>query len=246
MQNTTKVTRRGGKKTKPRQQKNKFSNANSQSAMQGSTVNDPNRFQRLPKQVGLILPDRYRTNLKFSSGYNLNLTATTNASVRFRPTGLFDVDPLVGGTSLSGFIELAALYSHYRVLSSKIVIRVSNASTQDFVIVRIAPLNADPGASPAAAFFLALSEQPYCKTGICSLAGSPGLTMANTMSTEKIYGSRSVLFDDNFESLTTTVPNNNWYWIVAASSLRVIAQNVDFFMEITCDAEFYGRNFVQN
>jgi hypothetical protein len=243
MQNTTKVTRRGGKRTKPRQQKRKTLNA---SAMQGSTVTDPNQFQRLPNQVGLILPDRYRTNLKFSSGYNLNLTATTNASVRFRPTGLFDVDPLVGGTSLSGFTELAAIYSHYRVLSSKIVVRVSNASTSDFVIVRIAPLNADPGASPAPGVFLSLSEQPYCKTGICSLSGSPGLVIRNNMTTEKIYGSRSVLFDDNFESLTTTVPNNNWYWIVAASALRVIAQNVDFWMEITCDVEFYGRNFLTN
>jgi len=182
----------------------------------------------------------------FSSGFNLNLTATTNASVRFRPTGLFDVDPLVGGSNLAGFLELAALYSHYRVLSSKIDIRCSNASTSDFVIFRLGPLNADPGVTPSAAFFLALSEQPYVKTGVCSMIGAPPLNMVNTMSTEKIFGSRSSLFDDNFEALTTAVPNNNWYWIVAASALRTIAQNVDVFMTITCDTEFYGRTYLQS
>jgi len=214
--------------------------------MQGLSVNDPNSFQQLPKQVGLILPDRYRTNLMFSSGYNLNLTVATNASVRFRPTGLFDVDPLVGGSNLSGFLELAAIYNHYRVLKSKITIRCSNASTSDFVIFRLGPLNADPSAAPSAAFFLALSEQPYVKTGVCSMVGSPPLTMSCEMSTEKIFGSRSVLFDDNFEALTTTIPTNNWYWIVAASALRVIAQNVDIYMTITCDVEFYGRSFLNN
>jgi len=240
MQNT-KMIRRG--KRSPRQQGLK---RKGQSAMQGLEVSNPNSYQTIPKTVGLILPDRYRTNLEFSSGFNLNLTATTNASVRFRPTGLFDVDPLVGGSSLAGFIELSALYSHYRVLGSRIIIRVSNASTTDQIIMRLCPLNADPGATPAAAFFLALSEQPYAKTGVAGLIGAPPLVMQHQIATEKIFGSRSSLFDDNFESLVTTVPTNNWYWVVAASALHVTAGAISIFMEIQCDTEFYGRTFLQN
>jgi len=95
-------------------------------------------------------------------------------------------------------------------------------------------------------FFLALSEQPYAKTGVAGLIGAPPLVMQHQIATEKIFGSRSSLFDDNFESLVTTVPTNNWYWVVAASALHVTAGAISIFMEIQCDTEFYGRTFLQN
>lgn len=72
-----------------------------------------------------ILPKRYRvmppsliTRLVFQSTAHspLNNAGATFASVRFRPSSAFDVDPALGGTSMPGFNEVAGIYGRYRCL----------------------------------------------------------------------------------------------------------------------------------
>lgn len=204
-----------------------------------------NTQQRIPNQVGLILPDRYRTKLRYLTNVSFNLAAVNNAAFRWRPTSAFDVDPLVGGTSMSGFTELAAIYSTYRVLSSSFEAQLCNASAVNYVLFAVAPVNADPGATPSAGYIVTIPEQPYSKHAVQATQGAPSRILRNYQSTEKQYGSKAVLFDDNFSSLVTTSPVNNWFWVFSASIMTVAAVSVSAFVTILVDVEFYDRIYLQ-
>jgi hypothetical protein len=196
---------------------------------------------RVPRRIGLILPDRYRTGLRYWKSVSTSLAVANSAAFRFSPSNAFDVDPLFGGTNMSGFVELATLYSTYRVIASHIKCETVNPSSTQPVMTYVAPLNVDPGAAPSAAFILSLKEQPYAVSKTATLAGGPICTLDNVMSTERIFGSKSALFDDNFAAPVTGGPTNNWYWVVGLYAFNVIAPAVFTNITIEVDVEFFNR-----
>jgi len=194
--------------------------------------------------VGLVLPDRYRTNLRYWKSISFNFIASTVASARFRPSSAFDVDPLIGGTAMAGFTELAGLYASYRVLSSKIIVEAVNTSAANPVSLMVCPVNIDPGASPISSYVLALREQPYGKFKMLGLSGCPPTRLNSVMSTEKIYGSKSTLFDDNFSSPSNSSPANNWFWVVAGF-IGVLDPSLSWLqVNIDVDVEFFDRQYL--
>jgi len=204
-----------------------------------------NNLQKIPRQVGLILPDRYRTNLRFWKQLSFNFTASFVSNVRFRPTAAFDVDPTVGSTAMAGFAELATLYTSYRVLSSHIRVEAITTSVANPPTIIVGCQNTDPGAALSAANVIATKEQPYSQYKMLGLSGSPPMVISNKMSTEKIYGSKAVLFDDNFSSLVTSTPNNNWFWSICGYQ-TVFDPNLTWLsVTFEVDCEFYDRTFVQ-
>lgn len=203
-----------------------------------------NALTRLPKSVTNIVPDRMYTRLRFIGYGNLSITTiTTVASARYRPSSAFDVDPLLGSTSTPGFAELAAFYSNYRTTSSRCRIVANNASAQQGALITLTPLNVDPGVSPSVAVINSWIEQPYAKSKICGTAGSPAVTIVSEMSTEKIFGSKMVYLDDNFQSLVTTSPVNNWYWAISATTPigPSSTQTVNVLIDIELGVEFFSR-----
>jgi len=202
--------------------------------------------QNIPRSVGLILPDQYRTKLRYWKQVSFNFTATNTTAIRFRPSSAFDVDPLIASTAMSGFAELSTLYQTYRVLSSKINLTVMTTSAANPVNVSLTPSNFDPGATPSSAYVLAAREQPYARFGTCGLTGSPPLKLTSSMSTEKAYGSKAALFDDNFSSPVTATPNNNWYWVIGGYSFVLDPSLTWVTVTIEVDCQFYDRNFLQN
>jgi len=208
----------------------------------GQTTQFPNAMQRLPRSpTGLILPDRYRTTLRYWKSVSFNLAAVTQASVRFAPSNAFDIDPVIASTAMSGFDELAGLYQRYRVLSSTIEVETINPSTLYPVLTFVTPVNNDPGASPSATILQSMRENAYSVSKTCGLAGGPITLVANKMSTEKIFGSKMSLFDDAFQSLVTTSPTNNWWWVIVAYSPQFITNSVQSIITIEVDVEFFDR-----
>jgi len=167
---------------------------------------------------------------------------------RFRPTNAFDVDPLLGGTSMPGFAEFAALYTSYRVTWSRIKVRFTAGTGSLPTLVTVLPVNFDLGSTPTVPTVTALPDQSYAVSKLLGLAGSPSILIQEEMSTEKIYGSKQIYFDDNFSSLVTTGPNNNWYWNIsgiipsAASSASIIY--VEYNMDV--GIEFFSRKVLNN
>ena len=214
-----------------------------------------NSFQTLPrtyKNLGILgMPDRYITKLQYNGLGNLTVPTTgTSVGGRYRPSSAYDVDPLLGSTATPYFSEFAAIYSSYRVVESRFVVKTTaqvNTSGQGVLMV-ITPLNLDPGASPSGATVNSWLEQPYAKKGMVGTAGSPELVLDQVMSTEKIFGSKMVYFDDNFSSSTAGIPTNNWYWgvgaIVATAPISALIVNV--FLSVTMEVEFYNRKQLQS
>jgi len=204
-----------------------------------------NRLLHIPKQIGLIVPDRSYTSLKYwvANAFNLSAGAGAVANVRFRPTAAYDIDPTLGGTSMPGFVELAALYGSYRVTCSSIKVTGSNASATPFQLI-VCPSNADLGAAMLAANVSALQGQPFSKHRVVGAVGSPPAVINSSMTTEKIYGDKAVYSDHNFSAVANGVPANNWFWNIAAyTPLGGSAINV-IIIEITVGIEWYDRFFL--
>jgi len=238
-------------------QSNKVKNKSSRKGDNGPrnrTLNDgvlseQNALTILPKSVSSIMPDRLYTRLKFYGFGNITITGpkTTNGA-RYRPTSAFDIDPLLGSTATPGFSELSAFYSNYRVTMSKLRLEATNSYATEGALIVLVPLNLDPGAAPSDATVNSWIEQPYSAVRQMGTAGSPTVVIEKSMSTEKIYGSKMVYFDDAFSSLVTTNPINNWYWGVGvvAPAVPAAPQTINILIEINIGVEFFSRKVLSS
>jgi hypothetical protein len=74
--------------------------------------------------------------------------------------------------------------------------------------------------------------------------GGPKTVIEQKMSTERIFGSKAVYFDDNFSSFVTGSPVNNWYWAVGFSQdvpSPAAAASVSWIQEMWLQVEFFNR-----
>ncbi len=203
----------------------------------------PNAVSRLPRSVNVIMPDRLMTRLSYKGVTTLVVAASTaNISARWQPSAAYDVDPALGGFTMPGFNELGGIYNRYRVVKSNMTVRFSNQSTQPMTGVMIA-LSTDPGSSPTSATINSWVNNPYSKNKLIPSVGGPTVSVSGSMTTEKIYGTKNVYFDDDYASVTNAIPVLNWYWAVGLSSPSVVgsACTVVTQINITIDLEFFNR-----
>jgi hypothetical protein len=233
------------------------SNVNSDANKQGNQTNRlqsdgvnemSNYLSKIPKSIAIVA-DRSYFKLKYTQiGAQAVAVGAQSTYLRFRPTAAFDIDPLLGGTAMPGFIEWTGFYSSYRVTWSRMTLRVTPTATSTPLLICLLPMNIDLGGTPSAATIVSLPDQPYAKSKLLGIAGSPTITLSSEMSTEKIYGSKMVYVDDNFASLVTTVPNNNWFWSISSLTSVAAVATQTFFIEYSLDVgcEFYDRKQLQN
>jgi len=190
-----------------------------------------------------ICPDSYICTLRYADTqqYVLNNVGLNFASDRFRPTGVFDVDPIVGGTATPGFNELAAMYGKYRTLSSSCSVNVSNLETWPLSVF-LWPSNTDLGANYGNVSS-ALS-MTYSKRLILSPVGGmdKGRISSKHIRTTEIVGTDEVLYDDLYASAVTGVPLKNWYWNIGIwSPNNLLANGVETSTEVLMVVQFYER-----
>jgi hypothetical protein len=209
-----------------------------------------NQMIKIPRNT-FIMPDRLYTKLVFSGSNTATILAASNSvAVRFRPSSAFDVDPTIGGTTMPGFTELGLLYSSYRVTSSRIIVKSvlgtsSPAGTPTCVVL---PLNLDPGGSPSAATVVSWPGNPFSNYKLLPTTGATVTTQVCSMSTEKIFGSKAVYFDDNYTALVSASPVLNWYWAIGFVISPSVASNVSvaYSIEIESGIEFFERKQMNN
>lgn len=196
------------------------------------------------RQLGL--PDRFCTVLTDYVELAPNWSAAAAVTHRYKATGLVGWDPAGGAGRPAYFAELAAIYASYRVTSSRIRVSVSAGST-GIIPVKcvVVPLNADPGASPFSNFISA-AVLPYAKSKVVGAYGSQQTVVSNRITTAKMFGSNMVLYDDNFASLTSTDPVNNFWWGVVFYQNTTFTATAPYWysIQIWSDVEFYDRKFV--
>lgn len=200
---------------------------------------------KVHRPLALIMPDKIFTKLKYSGTKLFTVAIGTQViAYRFRPTSAYDIDPLLGGTSMPGFVELQNLYSSYRVSSSTLKVEANSVDATRASTIVVVPLNNDPGAAPTQATVQSWVANPYAIYKANGTAGASTTSIRHRMSTEKIFGSLSVYFDDNFASLVTTSPVNNWYWavgIITPAAIATTAYNINVLTDLEMDVEFFNR-----
>jgi len=226
-----------------RKNKNKRNFEGSQKAVGTMTISRDRKLT-IPKAVGIIMPDRYYTALKYEKIGSVSLAVAPTGAFRYRPTGAFDVDPLVASTAMAGFTELATLYGQYRVTVSKATFRVVNPNTLSPIVAILAPVNLDPGASPSAGYVNSLLENPYATHKLVGVTGSPVSEMSCLCSSERIFGSQEVYVDDGYASVVTSTPVNNWFWVIGFTTGNLVTNPLQWEITIEVGIEFFSRTFL--
>lgn len=94
-------------------------------------VNKPMDFRKVGKCNGLIMFDKFYTNLRFinvdTPVLPTSLTAVT--SKRYTLNGLWDPDPAIATTDVPGFTNLGRMWSQYRALRFNIKCNFMNLTT---------------------------------------------------------------------------------------------------------------------
>jgi hypothetical protein len=159
----------------------------------------------IANDMGAFAPEQLFVQLHWPDvGIRTN-NASSTSNWRYR-TSAFDVDPLLGGTAIAGFAELATFYGRYRVHGIGIETHGVNMSTSPMVI-GVWPSNEDRGnnglsgpdiynyaRNPGGALRI-IQPTPY---GIFNHSAYFSLT--------EILGSDAWVSDDGWQSLTNTNP----------------------------------------
>lgn len=198
----------------------------------------------LRRHIGF--PDRFSTTLSYYIQKVDNWAATPATTYRYLATGPQQIDPVSGGGQPTYYDQFSLIYASQRTTRSRITVRgCAGANGSMPVNLVVVPLNADPGATPFTNFLQALTF-PYAQNKMIPAYGGGNAAITSSMTTSKIFGSNMVLYDDNFASLVSTTPVNNWYWgIVLYNNFTLTAtQPYTLMIELEFDIEFYDRKAV--
>ncbi len=232
--------------------KKQFKRANKRNKRTKHQLMRPRPEQGLYNRDGsyqIIVPRRFRivppsmiTNLVFqSTAHNpLNNAGLTYASVRFRPTSAYDVDPTLGGTSMPGYNELSGLYGKYRVLRWRTEVVASNLELDNQLFLVVFHSNFDLGNNYSQVQSQFGNSFSYYK----AMSPKGGLDRAKIrtpwISARALVGSDSVYLDDDYAANTNASPTNNSYVNIAIWTGNGVnlAQGANIMVVITAEVRF--------
>jgi len=194
----------------------------------------------IPKMLGWAAP-RLRCNLRFHKFFPLpTALSNTVGNVRFEPTYLYDVDPVVGSTALPGFAEYGALYRQYRVNSASIDLRLANNDTQN-ILVYCCPVNSDPGANyNSAAAQQYLGSRLSKRQILGPLSGQNQGHLSDYQTVAGFGGAANRQIADFYTGLTSGVaPQNNFFWTVGIVCSSTSSTGVTVDMTLDVEVEFF-------
>jgi len=195
-----------------------------------------------------FMSDRYFTKLKYN-----HFTQVTDplsgqgyqASVIYRGNGLFDPEQAVGGQQPLGYDQLTSFYQRYRVYAAKIHVRVHSLGGTGTIPYFIATVPFVGTNYPSGTWITDITEQPYSRYRTRNQYDSNS-SIKHCMSTAKIYGinKSTVKNDDLFSSPVSTLPTNQWSYLISIGNLNPSASaSTNYILEtsITYYCEFYER-----
>ena len=200
------------------------------------------------RRAGMFMSDRYFTRLK----YNHFTTITDNisgqgyyATTIYRGNGLFDPEQQVGGQQPLGYDQLTSFYQRYRVYACKLFVRVHSlggTGTTPYYVAVVPFIGTTYAATP---WITDIAEQPYTRFKTRNQYDS-NPSIKHCMSTAKIYGvnKSTIKNDDLFSSPVSTLPTNQWSYLISIGNLNQAASaSTNYMLELslTYYCEFYER-----
>jgi len=201
------------------------------------------RGTRLTLQTGAAVPPQVFRRLDFIATPKITNNALGYTNNRYKMNSAFDVDPLVGSTTLVGFTEWSAFYGAYRVLrASGFIDFVNNEAFP--VIVYVGPsrnAGLDPGANSIGG--LDWPSNALFKRHILSAKGGQDRIRLKFNFDFPVLYSKQVLADDNFAGAVTANPSILLYMVCGAlttgSDTFTTAGGVSQDVAIHLDILFY-------
>lgn len=183
-----------------------------------------------------IIPDRLFVKLKYFRESLLAMNSAANSQVFWRGNGAYDPEGGLGGHSPMGYDQWAQLYQNYRVHKSFIKIRLARTSESIHMSLTPSTISSIPLNTYTA------KEMPYTKytTVSTSLALRP--LVSSSMMSKKIFGVKSISYEDGFSSTVGNVPTDQWFWVMNFSSYNGSTAITAYFdIEIVYWIEFFNR-----
>ncbi len=199
---------------------------------------------RTQVNIGRVLcADKVRVKLRYPFESNLFSMASTTVSQRWHSNALFDVDPVLGSTSVPGFAEWSALYSYNRVIKTKFLCNIGNYENLP-IQVFIVHSNTDPGTT-------GITWNEYASGSfnrsfmIGSISGQPAKTIISTITPRKLLGDRMAFDEMNFVGTSTANPADLTYVGIGLQCISNLNNGVQIagFLEFT--VEFFDRKNLQ-
>jgi len=191
-----------------------------------------------------IIPHEYDTKLEFTYASTLNNTVGAAVSRRFTPNAAYDVDPTLGSTSTPGFSELATLFNYYRVVGYSYSIEMVNKETFPVLFV-VTNTNLDPGTSGLGSYMGNALTQSTLVSG--SAGGPCRYEFAGTLSVVEVVGSKAVELDDNYASLTSSLPTNKIWSAIGVDGLgSTLTNGCGFLVRYVMHVRFFERKLLSS
>jgi hypothetical protein len=190
---------------------------------------------------GRSLPDCAVVDLFYQETVPLrNNAGSQYISWRYRLNSAYDPDPALASGALSGFIEYAAQFSIYRVLSNSWEVKISNREAFPITTV-VCPTPVDVGLNYVNVD--QLPEFPYGKSNDCSASGGlDRCVFQGSIDLEKLFGSTSWRADTGVAALINANPTTLMYLNIGAYAGGTVFVNGIFAsVRVRYRVHFYRR-----
>lgn len=182
-------------------------------------------------------PDSEVATISYSD--EIGVTGTTYAQYTFRGNCVYDPDETYTGHQPLYYDQYTAVYSKYKVTSSKMRVTVANYNASASAVAVLTPSSE---ILTITSYPVAM-EQPYAKrTELIPISTRQGAqsSVSSSMSTQKMLGlSASQFASEDYSALTGAIPLSVWYWNIAF--FDIVEVSVRFVVDIEYKVLFYDR-----
>lgn len=181
--------------------------------------------------VPIGLPTEYRTRLRYTSYFNSSAAGGIVGDQLVSGNSVYDPDASGVGEQPYWYDEMSQIYVKYRVVRSKIVIRLINTSTP---LVRVVVLPIYSSSIPTDSY--ESSELPRSKfREVSGTAGGPVIAkISSGADTHDIVGvsAEASLIEDAYAANSGANPAYRWYWLIQVQNIG------GFTTTIGCTCEY--------
>lgn len=164
------------------------------------------------KTIATPLPRMMKITHRYADSGNMTVTAGVPARWAYSCNSLFDPDSTGVGVQPQAFDQLGALYNHYVVIGSRIIVRITVTGGTVASLVAGLYIDADTATSNDTKELICSSRGNYRTIGNSS---GDSITLRSAWSAKKTFGAR-VLGNSRLLGTPTTSPTEQQYftWFV--------------------------------
>lgn len=197
-----------------------------------------NKVNTLVVKGPTIVPDQMFTKLTYRGDAWLADPNGLFQTYILRGNSIFD--PEFGGVATQplGRDQWANFYGKYQVMASKITVKClpTGEQGQNFSLCVL------PTVDPSATGIRQIEEQPYAKTRMLARLQDSSKTITSYMKSGAIFGTKSILAEEDTQAEQTQNPNQEWYWLIGAAN-KSLSGTGQLSIDVHFEVEYYVRYF---